>query len=157
MGCLLNPLIILLAVIGLVAAVFLLGLAAVTSSLAALSSSLTVLSSQCVLGMLALGGFAATGILLALRQPIVQTLLLARLNVPNAPLLAQSSPQASRPAPASPQVLLPPLAFDYPVLPEFTAADFHEPATVVRQPVTRAHSRRSARTIDAGTLKDWGY
>lgn len=147
MGCLLNPLIILLAVTGLVAAVILLGLAAVTSSLAALSSSLTVLSSQCVLGVLALGGFATAGLLMALNRPIVQTLLLARFKVPNAPL----------PAPASPQVLLPPPVHGYPALPESAANDFTEPVMVVRQPVTRARPRRSVRTIDAGTLEEWGF
>ena len=82
MGCLLNPLIILLAVIGLVAAVILLGLTAITSSVTALSNSFAVLTSQCVMGLLVIGAFAVTGSLLALRQPIVQALLITRFKLP---------------------------------------------------------------------------
>src|SRR5512136_1300884 len=114
MGCLLNPLIILLAVIGLVAAVILLGLAAVTSSVTALSNSLAVLSSQCVMGVLAIGGVAFAGVILALRQPLVQALLIARFKLPLDQITAEQAERVTSNAwPTSetqPQLAEPPAA-----------------------------------------------
>ena len=146
MGWLLSPFRGLLGIVGLVLAV-LLGLALLTVSLIALSLSLTVLIGQCVLGVLVLGGFACTVGYLALRQPIVQALLLERFKIPSAPLPEQ----------ASPQVWLPPPTPVQQSWPEPPAAESIEPVTVVRQPLTHARSRRPARTIDAQILKDWGW
>ena len=148
MGCLLNPLIILLAVIGLVAAVILLGLAAVTSSVTALSNSLAVLSSQCVMGLLAIGGVAFAGVILALRQPIVQAFLIARFKLPlDQMTTAQAervTPHALSAAETQAQLAEPPVteSLEYPV--------------VVRQTSTVSHRRRRTRLIDANVLKEWG-
>ena len=149
MGCLLNPLIILLAVIGLVAAVILLGLAAVTSSVTALSNSLAVLSSQCVMGLLAIGGVAFAGVILALRQPMVQALLIARFKLPLDQITtAQAERVTSHALPVTdtqPQLAGPPVAesLDYPV--------------VVRPASTVSRRRRRIQRIDANVLKEWGW
>ena len=149
MGCLLNPLIILLAVIGLVAAVILLGIAAVTSSVTALSNSLAVLSSQCVMGLLAIGGIAFAGALLALRQPIVQALLVTRFKLPIEQVVTQHA------EPAAPGSL--PALEAQPWLAESPVQEPIELPTVMYQPATLSHRRRRARTIDAKVLKDWGW
>ncbi|HTP11143.1 MAG TPA: hypothetical protein VMP08_22970 [Anaerolineae bacterium] len=149
MGCLLNPLIILLAVIGLVAAVILLGLAAVTSSVTALSNSLAVLSSQCVMGLLAIGGVAFAGVVLALRQPLVQALLIARFKLPLDQITAEQAEQVT------PQAL--PAAEIQPQLAESPVAESLEYPVVVRQAPTVSHRRRRARLIDANVLKEWGW
>jgi hypothetical protein len=149
MGCLLNPLIILLAVIGLVAAVILLGIAAVTSSVTALSNSLAILSSQCVMGLLAIGGVAFAGVVLALRQPIVQALLIARFKLPIDQIAAQHT------EPAAPGSL--PALEAQPWLSEPPIQEPIEMPTVVRHPATVTVRRKRARTIDAKVLKDWGW
>ena len=149
MGCLLNPLIILLAVIGLVAAVILLGLAAITSSATALSNSLALLSSQCVMGLLAIGGVAFAGVILAVRQPLVQALLITRFKLPLDQITAEQAEQVTPHAlPASeawPQLAEPPVAGSL----EFPA--------VRRQVSIVSHRRRRARLIDANVLKEWGW
>jgi hypothetical protein len=149
MGCLLNPLIILLAVIGLVAAVILLGLTAITSSVTALNNSFAVLTSQCVMGLLVIGAFAGTGSLLALRQPIVQALLITRFKLPIDQLNAeQGAPDLpDYPAQAPSQLGWPEPAVQQPI----------EPATVVRYSSPLARRRKRTRTIDAKVLKDWGW
>ncbi len=149
MGCLLNPLIILLAVIGLVAAVILLGLTAITSSVTALSNSFAVLTSQCVMGLLVIGAFAVTGSLLALRQPIVQALLITRFKLPIDQInTAQNVPALpDYPAQAPSQ-----LGWSEP-----TVQQPIEPATVVRYSSPLARRRKRTRTIDANVLKDWGW
>jgi hypothetical protein len=149
MGCLLNPLIILLAVIGLVAAVILLGLAAVTSSVTALSNSLAVLSSQCVMGLLAIGGVAFAGVILAWRQPLVQALLIARFKLP---LNQITAAQAER---VTPHAL--PAAGAQPQLAEPSVTESLEYPVVVRQTSTVSHRRRRVRLIDANVLKEWGW
>jgi hypothetical protein len=149
MGCLLNPLIILLAVIGLVAAVILLGLAAVTSSITALSNSLAVLSSQCVMGLLAIGGVAFAGVVLALRQPIVQALLITRFKLPLDQITAQHA------EPVIPSSL--PASKAEPWLAEPPAQESIEFPPVARQSSTVPHRRRRARTIDTNILKEWGW
>ncbi len=149
MGCLLNPLIILLAVVGLVAAVILLGLAAVTSSVTALSNSLAVLSSQCVMGLLAIGGVACAATVLVLRQPIVQALLMARFKLPLNPVTTQhleSMTAESLPTPGVHAQMTEPLpqeSDDFPV--------------VRSQPTTLTRRRRRAHQIDANVLKEWGW
>ena len=149
MGCLLNPLIILLAAIGLVAAVILLGLAAITSSVTALSNSLALLSSQCVMGLLAIGGVAFAGVILALRQPLVQALLIARFKLPLDQIAATQAervtPHALPAAEALPPLTEPPL----PELLEFPIA--------VRRASTGSRRRQRARLIDANVLKEWGW
>ena len=149
MGCLLNPLIILLAVIGLVAAVILLGLTAITSSVTALSNSFAVLTSQCVMGLLVIGAFAVTGSVLALRQPIVQALLITRFKLPVDLLNAAQGAPALPDYPAQAQAQL---GWSEPAAPELI-----EPATIARHssPLARRHKR--TRTIDANILKDWGW
>ena len=149
MGCLLNPLIILLAVIGLVAAVILLGLTAITSSVTALSNSFAVLTSQCVMGLLVIGAFAVTGSLLALRQPIVQALLITRFKLPIDQLnVAQNVPALpDYPAQAPSQLGWPEPAVQQPI----------EPATVVRYSSPLVRRRKRTRTIDTNVLKDWGW
>lgn len=149
MGCLLNPLIIFLAVIGLVAAVIMLGLAAVTSSLAALSNSLAVLSSQCVMGLLAIGGVAFAGVVLALRQPIVQALLIARFKLPLDQMTAQHTEPMTTEAWPVPEAQA---QLAEPSLPE--SLEF---PNVIRQPAMVSRRRRRARLIDANVLKEWGW
>ena len=149
MGCLLNPLIILLAVVGLVAAVILLGLTAITSSVTALSNSFAVLTSQCVMGLLVIGAFAVTGSVLALRQPIVQALLITRFKLPvdllNAAQGAPVLPDYPSQAPSQ-------LGWSEPAVQQPI-----EPATVVRYSSPLARPRKRTRTIDAKVLKDWGW
>lgn len=149
MGCLLNPLIILLAVIGLVAAVVLLGLTAITSSVTALSNSFAVLTSQCVMGLLVIGAFAVTGSLLALRQPIVQALLIARFKLPIDQInAAQNVPALPDYAAQTPSQL----GWSEPAV-----AELIEPATIARHSSSLACRRKRTRTIDAKVLKDWGW
>ena len=149
MGCLLNPLIILLAVIGLVAAVILLGMVAITNAVTSLSISLALLSSQCVMSLLAMGGVAFAGTWLALRQPILKALLIARFKLPidqvNAAQGAPALPDYLAQAPSQ-------LGWSEPAVPEPI-----EPATVVRYSSPLARRRKRTRTIDAKVLKDWGW
>ena len=144
-----NPLTLLLAVIGLVTAVILLGLAAVTSSATALSNSLALLSSQCVMGLLAIGGIAFAGVILAVRQPIVQALLIARFKLPLEQITAEQAEQMtlnSLPASeAGHQLTEPPVAGS------------HEFPAVRRQVSIVSRRRRRARRIDVNVLKEWGW